>query len=636
MVLDARGQGAPSQRGFLPFRWSSAGATAERRFIHPRLLDVAVFLALLAFGQLQVLSCERSVDFLREDVAYFELGKSLLAGHGYAFNGVAEAVQPPGLSLLLAFAMRVLGFDHSVLLGFTSVLFLLGLLASYWLLRRRYGRIPAAVTCILLTFSPSLFASSTRYIAPALPYLPASVLALLAAAKLDRASSRLRILFWQVALALSLAATLLIQVSGVALLAGVLIWLLVSATRSPARLRPRLGKFLPPLAFGVLAFLGWTTQAGHPTKDWPLAGYPGGYLSQVVLKSGNQPELGRATPIDFVVRVSENGEHYMDLFVGVFTSHWLDLSWSAFVPVTLVLLMMVGLLDSIFRRGSCPHDWYALIYAAIYLLWPWQPELRFLIPVIPFLCIYVYAGAHRLPRIARERPRLVGAIGIPLFSLLATEAVFLALQYHEGGLQLRLSAAIWILGAFVSLWMFLKNASPLARIAGFFRSRPSRWTLGFCVNSGLKTVGLFLLLAHTSLALAQDLNIRDQNLNSPILRSNMRSDIAAASWLAEHSPQGAVIMARHIPITFHYAHRHVVWFPPISSPQVLMDGIRRLGVTHIMVVRRDFYYYLPPDAECFNRLRRAYPTAFQLVGQDRNFQVFSVSAPPPAMATDAR
>ena len=614
---------------------SSAVSLGWRRLAHstalgawrPSFSDAAILFFLLVFGGLQFLSCERSLDFLREDVAYFELGKALLAGHGYAYNGVAEAVQPPGLSLLLAFLIRLFDSQHSLLLGCVGVLLPLGLLFSYWILRIRYGRVPAAATCMLIACSPSIFAFSTRYIAPALPYLFASMVALFAASKLDSASSRSKALFWQITLALFLAASILTQVSGVALLLAIVVWMLLSSRRSPAVLRARLRKFLPPLAVGALVAFAWIHQGGHQAKDWPLEGYPGGYLSQVVVKSGNQPELGRATPLDFVVRLSDNGEHYMDLFVGLFTSHWLDLTWSAVVPATLLVLMLIGVGDALFYRGSTPYDWYLLGYCAIYLFWSWQPELRFMIPVIPFLCIYVYAGARRLPRLASEHPRLLGAIGVPLFSLLATDAVFWALNRREGGLQLRLSAAIWVAAACASLWMFLKNASPLARIAGFFRTGAGRnWILGFPVDSALRTVAAFLLLAQASLAFAGDLKIRDQNINAPLLQSSMRADISSASWLADHSPQDAVIMARHVPITFHYAHRHVVWFPPISSPDVLMDGIRRLGVTHISVVRRDYYYYLPPDVFCFDRVRRAYPSAFQLVGQGQDFQIFSVNA----------
>jgi len=122
-------------------------------------------------------------------------------------------------------------------------------------------------------------------------------------------------------------------------------------------------------------------HAHYAVKEWPLDGYPGSYLSQVFLKSGNHPELGHAALSDYLVRFGTNLEAYMDVFVGLFTSHWVDVTWSAFIPGAIVLLAVLGLLDSIFRRGSSICDWYFLSYFAIYLLWPWTPELRFLLPV---------------------------------------------------------------------------------------------------------------------------------------------------------------------------------------------------------------------------------------------------------------
>ena len=40
--------------------------------------------------------------------------------------------------------------------------------------------------------------------------------------------------------------------------------------------------------------------------EWPLPGYPGAYLEQVKLKSGNHPELGIAKWSDIPARVNTN------------------------------------------------------------------------------------------------------------------------------------------------------------------------------------------------------------------------------------------------------------------------------------------------------------------------------------------
>jgi hypothetical protein len=86
-----------------------------------------------------------------------------------------------------------------------------------------------------------------------------------------------------------------------------------------------------------------------------------------------------------------------------------------------------------------------------------------------------------------------------------------------------------------------------------------------------------------------------------------------------------VVMARQVPLVFHYAQRKVVWFPPSSNPQLLMDGIRRLHVDFIVVVRRTFSFYLPPETDCFTPLIVAFPNAFQLETVETDFRVFRVT-----------
>jgi len=38
-------------------------------------------------------------------------------------------------------------------------------------------------------------------------------------------------------------------------------------------------------------------------------------------------------------------------------------------------------------------EWYFAGYELIYLLWPWTMELRFLLPIAPLACFYIWQGA---------------------------------------------------------------------------------------------------------------------------------------------------------------------------------------------------------------------------------------------------
>lgn len=622
----------PSTAGSLPFLWSRS-RTAKRRLI--LLSDVFFSAVLIAFCTFQYRSCARYADFIHEDVSYYELGRALLTTHIYGFNGTTETTQPPGLALLIAFLCRTTGCTPIVLLQLLTVCFMLGLFASYWLLRRRHGCLVAGAACVLTAFSPSMFTYTTRFINPAVPYLLASTLTLLGIAKLNRAKSYPSAILWQLICAILLGASVLVQTSGIALIAAIGVWLVVSCLKTPARAREYLWKFLPVAFAGCVILFAWMHRANHAVKEWSLEGYPGSYLSQVVMKNGQQPELGHAALSDYVVRFGANLEAYMDVFVGLFTSHWVDVTWSAFVPGTIILLVVLSLLDSIFRRGPSICDWYFLSYLSIYLLWPWNAALRFLIPVIPLFCVYVFDGFYILPRFVRERPRLAGAIGVPLFATLATDAAFLGLQHRSGGLQLRLSAGIWILCCIISIVVLWRNSSPMNWLVAFFRSHAGDRLFGLSANRVLTSVGLLLLFAHVALAFQGDLRVAHQNLSPSTEKTDMRFDIDAARWVSVHTDRSAIIMARHVPTVFHYSQRKTIWFAPISTPAILMDGIRRHSVDYVIVVRRQYSYYLPPEAECFALLRSAYPASFTLVEDKTDYQIFRVEPLTPAVEPGA-
>lgn len=608
---------------------AARSANESKRNYFSWLFDAVVCALILAFGVLQFTFYERSADFVEEDVAYYELAHSLLQNHTYAFNGTPETVQPPGLPLILAIVCRFFPCTHSVLLRAVGLFFTLGLLVAYWFLRLAHGRIVAAVSCLLVASSPVGFAYTTLWIVAAYPYLLTSMVALLSALKLDAADSRAKRVSWQLVLGLFLVASVLLQTSALALIVSLGVWLTLTSLTSGGKALKRMYMFLPPIVLALLALISWIRIGLHTVRQWPLEGYPGSYFSQLILKSGNQPELGRASFSDFVLRFGTNLHSYTEQFVLMITDTWIDLSWASLGFAGIVLLVALGLADSILRRRSRPHDWYFLFYSGIYFLWPWTTELRFFLPVVPLLCVYFFDGIRASPYWVQERPRLSGIVGLPLFVVLGAGAIFKSLYSPAGaGHQLKLSAALWVLLALVSLWMLWRNSSPFVRIAGFLRaSLRALPSLRFSIVWALRLAGVALLFIHISAGFYSDLELGQKNLHFTLGRSGMEADIEAATWLREHTSSSATVMARHVPITYHYSARHVIWFPPISSPKVLMDGVQRLGVQYIVVVSRSTNYYLPPESICFDRLRNAYPGAFQQVMHGKNFEIYQDDLP---------
>jgi hypothetical protein len=107
--------------------------------------------------------------------------------------------------------------------------------------------------------------------------------------------------------------------------------------------------------------------------------------------------------------------------------------------------------------------------------------------------------------------------------------------------------------------------------------------------------------------------------------TNRRSPEAeAGEWIYSKTDLNAVVMARQVPTMCHYAKRKVIWFPPSSNPQLLMQGILNHKVDFLVVVQRQGNYYLPTDEDSFAPLLAAHPDVFRLVSQAPEWRIFQV------------
>ena len=309
----------------------------------------------------------------------------------------------------------------------------------------------------------------------------------------------------------------------------------------------------------------------------------------------------------------------------ILTRHWIDTVWSSPAIAGLTLLLLIGVAYSLWRTGGRLLDWYFLGAEAAFLLWSWLFDVRFLMPTTPFAVLYAWRGVKAIQRAATWMPRTTGALGIVVALALGTHASLWAFGLRSedvaaGRLQADLSALAWGVVAVASTWMIWSGRRPFgARPLG----RPPFWT-----EAGRKKLvgaGAVLLLALVAVGVKQqvrmgwdNLNLTEADLNPP--------DVAGAKWIAAHTPEDAVVLARHFAVVYYYARRSVYWFPPISRPAILMEGIRKRHVDYILVVKRKHPFYQPSDEECFEPLVEAYPEALRLAAEGRDYRVFQVLA----------
>jgi hypothetical protein len=581
--------------------------------------DLVVFLALVALGALGFIFSCQAPDFVG-DVYYVELAKSIAGKAGYVFNSKPQTMVPPGFPFLLALMTMVVGSSYVVLIRSMTVFSTLSLLAAYEVLRSEEDRHAAGAICLLLGSSPLVFQFSTYLVFSDMPYCFTSIMLLWVLMRLDLNQGWIfyRTMWWFIAAALVIASVLM-RSTGVALLGGILGWLIVSSFRARHTVNRRIGIFLPVILAGVIAQAAWMHWAAkHQVSEWPVHGYQEHYLAQLKLKSGNDPELGLATWRDILWRPVQNADDRAAALVGLLTRKQMAPAWyspGTVIPLGLVLL---GLGVSLCKNGGGFLEWYFISYEAMFLFWPWRFELRFVLPVLPLACLYMWRAGGQLWRFARDESRALGWI----FFLLSAVGCLSSTIYGRSveHPSARSCVTIWILIGVASIVLIQNGrfwsrlSSLLATVTSVRGKRLRVWQL----------LAASLMITLVLLGAVMQLRLGWRNVHFDLKADMSYPDIEAAEWIRAHSEPSAVVMARKEDLVFHYGQRRVIWFPPSSDPNVLMDGIRRYHVLYVIVGGSDTYWR-PSTQECFEALSRAYPEDFQLAYQGVNNKVYVVA-----------
>ena len=591
--------------------------------------DLLVHAFLLACGALEFGLVVRSSDFFAGDTTYFELARSIVDAGFYGFNFRPQTTLPPGFPALIALLCVTVGCGYAVLIRSMAVFATLGLMASYELLRREQGRAVAGAVCVLVASSPTLFMFSTFLVLSDLPYLFTSMAALGLASVLDSARSVRARVAAGILCGCFLVASLLIRSAGIALLAGLVGWLAASWLADRDSARRRLKTFLPLLLVGLMVQALWVQWAAkREVLEWPVEGYPRSYMSQLRVKNGNHPELGIASLSDIPPRVARNLGDRGAVLVALLTRKAINRDWW-FSPLVLgpAGLVVLGVACSVGRGGGRWPEWYFASHEAMYLLWPWDLEIRFFLPVAPLACLYLWRGTEAFLGVAFEKPRAAAAWSLPLSVVLGAYAG--AAAWTSGRAHPALAAIFWAALLVVSVWTVSTDPRRLSTLLGRLRSRAKRVvSLGGRSLTVPAFLGAVTLVILVGVGIGLQLREGRSNLMFDVTRSSTYPDILAGQWIHTHTAATAVVMARQVDVVYHYGRRKVVWFPPLSDPELLMEGIRKYGVQFVIVISRTSSYWLPPDQDCFQPLVSAYPHAFRLLHEEPGVRIFEITSEP--------
>jgi hypothetical protein len=594
-------------------------------------IDLLVYAVIVLLGALQFKYYLRTSDFAF-DAMYGDLARSLLYKGVYEFNFRPETTLPPGLPLILAAVGKFAGLTMPVLFHVIAVSTTLGLLAAYELLRRISNRGVAATAALLVGSSPAVFAFGTQLIFSDLPYLFLSMAVLWLCLAMDSPARALTRAVQLVLLSAVLVLAALTRSAGIALLAGLCSWMLASFLLNREQGIRRIRTFVVPLALGIVAqaaWMNWSQARQHP--EWKLGGWPNSYTAQLRIKNGNRPELGNATLSDLPARVEQNAIGRAREFTQFMTGRWISRFWSSPAIAGVMILIAIGLAASL-RNGGQLYDWYFLWHELIYLLWPWDFELRFLLPVVPLACLYVWRGFEATRNFSLRRPELAGRWIAAVAVLLAVCSAAFALHIaafpidpdHIRGDRLQPFAAvvIWAALAIVGLGMLKFSAFDGLRRAAQTVSERLRRPIGIRI---LKTAAILVLIVQVGRGAKQELAIGRQNASLNFTATDFYPDIEAGEWIAQHEQPSTVVMARKQDLVFHYSQHRVVWFPPISDAQTLMEGIKRNHVGVLVVTHPKHSYWLPAEDSSFQSLWQAYGGGFHLVHEGPGDLIFEIS-----------
>ena len=400
-----------------------SGVRPSRSAIIAGLVIVAVYL----------LRLDRTAGLIGDDAIYVELGRALARGDGFQLTHAPGAGllpwYPPGFPLLLApifwwapsfpanvFALKAIS---------VAAMWVASVLLYGDVRRRGWSSEMALLAAMTVVLVPGLVFLATSTVMSECTFLLAQIAAVVV---LERASSRAGTC---AAAALS-ACAVAIRTAGLGVPIGALAWFV-----------HRRQWWRAALFAGTFALLlaPWQLYAQSGDRATP-------YSSHFWMRRAGDPSAGTITARELPARVfgnvrevvtadligvvapallrgsAESGQEVIAIGHGVTPGSMGNAMATVAMSIVLALLMGLGFWRAV-QRGAGAVEWIVPASLAIICLWPFS-TFRFVLPLAPFLIVYLIEGLQALPR---------RAVRVPALALLSV--LSLSLLDHAGYLAVR-------------------------------------------------------------------------------------------------------------------------------------------------------------------------------------------------------
>lgn len=357
----------------------------------PNSIDLKKFLfpgiIVLVFLLTYTTIFDTKLDLGGDNAGYYILGKALATGRGYsqinAINAHPANHFPPGYPAVISIVMSIFNDNIITVKIANGVMFLASLLILFHLFEIfSKNKLFAFSATILLTLNMHLLRYSTIMMSE-ISYLFFSLLAILIFIKMDKHKNPVKnpLFFGMLA---ALMASIYIRTAGVALLGGIVLYLLVRKNWKYA---------ISSFAGFIILILPWQIRSQS------LGGSP--YIKQLLRINPYRPELGPAGIGDFINRFFANLQRYItkEIPTGLFPFKEVQYDKTQATEWILGIILIGLIIYGIYNVKAYRDIFITLIICTfgILLLWPevWY-GVRFVLPLIPFLMFCALWGLYEL------------------------------------------------------------------------------------------------------------------------------------------------------------------------------------------------------------------------------------------------
>ena len=349
-------------------------------FAKKKYFCIAIAPVILIFSLLYILAISPYWKITPDSATYVLAGKSLAAGQGYQVRGKPVVLYPPITSFIFSVPLLLFPESYLALRAVITIFTLLSIYLCFLLLKAEAGDLTAGIVALLSIGSIYLFRQSTLLLSDVF-YMFFSLMALWF---LQNARNKEPGWLGNVLAALTILVACMTRIVGLTLPLAIIGYALTDRLRRKTQIN------YPLVALMVVVIL--------PVLLWEYRNLQMGF-SFFKLLAQNEPwieEGGYVSLLGLVKRLFTNLSEYSE--IGAILTN--DMAASFFRQYRVAQLMFLSLLGLIFGTGlyisMTKNPSVSAIYSVLYIasveLYHPEVELRWFLPVLPFLFYYIVRG----------------------------------------------------------------------------------------------------------------------------------------------------------------------------------------------------------------------------------------------------